>query len=252
MMPSMAGTPRSRAKSTCASCVSLGANDIVSTSRDSRYAPQLATCTSGVQRRPDRAAAAQRDAGRRGDVVDVPVGAVREHGPAAGEAEHVAVPPDPVLHALLRHQLLVRRVRVPRRVAAPRPPERRAVAPRRRDEAPPPLGRRGAVPLPVREPPPRLAQRPPLPLARGVLRVPRVARRDAARRRRPRLGRVLLGRAVVDREVEGGVVLRGRGRRWLPRVARDGGEGGGGERRGRVRPHGEEVGGGAERHDGGH
>jgi hypothetical protein len=45
-IPIKAGTPRSRANCTCASWVSLGANDIVNILRDRRYAPQLATCTS--------------------------------------------------------------------------------------------------------------------------------------------------------------------------------------------------------------
>lgn len=44
--PIMAGTPRSSANCTWASCESLGANDIVSTSLDNRYAPKLATYAS--------------------------------------------------------------------------------------------------------------------------------------------------------------------------------------------------------------
>lgn len=40
----IAGTPRSSANCTCASCESRGANDMARMLRDSRYAPQLATC----------------------------------------------------------------------------------------------------------------------------------------------------------------------------------------------------------------
>jgi hypothetical protein len=38
-----AGTPRSSANCTCASCESRGAKDMAITPRESRYAPRLAT-----------------------------------------------------------------------------------------------------------------------------------------------------------------------------------------------------------------
>jgi hypothetical protein len=41
--PITAGTPLSRANCTCASCESLGANDMATTFLLQRYAPQLAT-----------------------------------------------------------------------------------------------------------------------------------------------------------------------------------------------------------------
>lgn len=43
MIPIRAGTPRSRANWTCASCVSFGAKDTGRMFRESKYAPQLAT-----------------------------------------------------------------------------------------------------------------------------------------------------------------------------------------------------------------
>ncbi|KAM0934367.1 hypothetical protein DsansV1_C32g0223271 [Dioscorea sansibarensis] len=104
--PIIAGTPRSSANCTCASCESLGANDIVSTSLDNRN--------------------------KLGDVVDVGVGAAGEHRAAAGEPELIAVDSDPVLHGLLDAEFLVRDVSEPGRAAAGGPWERISVADRRR------------------------------------------------------------------------------------------------------------------------
>jgi hypothetical protein len=143
-----------------------------------------------------------------GNVVDVGVGAVGEHGPAAGEPEPVAVDADPVLHRLLDGELLVRRVGEPGDVAAGGPRERGAVPGRRGHKAPQPLPlRRRAVPLAVHQAVPREPQRPLHVLARRVLGVPGGARRV---RRPPWRGRGGGGGgASVERVVRRGRVARG-------------------------------------------
>jgi hypothetical protein len=213
------------------------------------------------------------------NVVDVGVGAVGEHGPAAGEPELVAVDADPVLHRLLDGKLLVRHVGEPGDVAAGGPRERGPVPARRGDEAPQPLPlRRRAVALPVHQPVPRVPQRPLHVLARGVLGVPDGARGVPPRRCRRGGGggagrgggceRLVRGRRVVRGEVEGpgwlggGGAGPGAGRRGLLPSGGCGGGGagdgggdgdGGGLGRGgeaAVLPDAEEVGGGAEEQDG--
>jgi hypothetical protein len=181
------------------------------------------------------------------NVVDVGVGAVREHGPAAGEPELVAVDADPVLHRLLDGELPVRHVGEPGDVAAPRPRKRAAVPGRRRNEAPQELLGHGAVPLPVHQPVPRVPQRSRHVHARRVLRVLGRARAEPLRRlRRGGGGRVERGR-VVRGEVAGvgvGVGAGGGGSRWGGRGG-GAGDGAGGGYEAAVLPDANEVAGGA-------
>jgi hypothetical protein len=209
---------------------------------------------SGVERGADGPVAERDDLP---NVVDVGVGAVREHGPAAGEPELVPVDADPVLHRLLDGELLVRHVGEPGDVAAPRPRERAAVPRRRRDQAPQPLPRRGAVPFPVHQAITWVPQRPRHVLAGGVLRVLGRARAEPPPRRRRgdggggggKVGR----RRVVREEVE--VAGRGRGGPCGGGGAGDSGGdgdggGAGGGREAAVLPDAGEVGGAAEEKDG--
>jgi hypothetical protein len=207
------------------------------------------------------------------NVVDVGVGAVGEHGPAAGEPEPVAVDADPVLHRLLDGEVLVRHVGEPGDVAAGGPRERGPVPGRRGHQAPQPLPlRRRAVPLAVHQAVPREPQRPLHVLARRVLRVLGRARRVPPPPRRGRGGGGGAGRGGASVERRGRVArgeVEGRGARAGAAGAGPGPplRGGGGVRAGdgggdgdgsfvgwggeaAVLPDADEVGGGAEEGDG--
>lgn len=117
------------------------------------------------------------------ELVDVLVGALRELGAAAGEAEHGVLVLDPVLDGLLDGEALVGRVGEGHVVAAPGPRERRHVPRRRGDQAPQPLAVGGAVPLPVHHVPAGEPHGAVLVVARRVVRQRRRARRERRRRR---------------------------------------------------------------------
>lgn len=67
------------------------------------------------------------------NVVNVSIGATREHRATAGKSEPVAFNLNPILHCLLNAKFSVRNVIVPRIIAALRPLERRLVLRRRRN-----------------------------------------------------------------------------------------------------------------------
>lgn len=133
------------------------------------------------------------------NIINVGIGTVGEHGPAAGEPEPVALEPDPVLVLLLDRQPLVRDVRVPHRVPALRPTERHSVPVRGGDPAPEELVGLRAVPLSVYKHVTFELQGPQGVLAWRVLGEVCVAGGNLVQTRR--LGRWVCG-LVVRREVE--------------------------------------------------
>lgn len=130
--------------------------------------------TAGIDGGPHRAVA---EVNQLPNVVNVLIGAVGEHGAAAGEVEAVAVVADPVLHGLLDGELAVRHISVPGDVAAGRPREGVAIAVRRGDAALEGFGLRGTVALAVHHLVARVADGARVVLAWGVL-----AERDVAGR----------------------------------------------------------------------
>ena len=113
-----------------------------------------------------------------GNVVDVLIGSVGEHGAAAGEVEPVAVVADPVLDGLLHRELAVGHVGVPRHVAARRPGEGVPVAVRRGDTAFQNLVVLRTVSLAVDHSSARVLEGARVVLAGGVLAERHVARRE--------------------------------------------------------------------------
>lgn len=134
------------------------------------------------------------------DIVDIGVGASREHGATAGKSKPVLLEPDPVLILLLHRQFLMRNIRKPGEIPALRPWERQFIPDWRRNPALQNLSGGRAVPLSVDQSVPVELERPFPVLAGGVFIELRVTRWEV---RATRLWDYLeVGGGVMGGEIE--------------------------------------------------